>query len=65
MALFDKLRKDGTVLTNLKGTRPTTALRKAGDPKPVNDTFSKGQYTNYVLDPKERPRSRDLTDFGA
>lgn len=68
MALLDKLKKDGTSLTKLKGTRPTTALRNAGDPIPVGKTFSKGEYTNYVLDVKgktEQQRAQDLTAFSA
>jgi hypothetical protein len=56
MALLDKLQKDGTVLTPLRGTRPTATLVK--DVIPVNNTFSKGQYQNYVVN---TPRSLDLT----
>jgi hypothetical protein len=56
MALLDKLKKDGTVLTPLRGTRPTSTLVR--DTIPVNNTFSKGQYQNYVVD---TPRAQDLT----
>jgi hypothetical protein len=56
MALIDKLQKDGTVLTPLRGTRPTAPLVK--DVIQVNDTFSKGQYQTYVVN---TPRSIDLT----
>jgi hypothetical protein len=56
MALLDKLQKDGTVLTPLRGTRPTATLVK--DVIQVNNTFSKGQYQNYVV---ETPRTLDLT----
>lgn len=56
MALLDKLKKDGTTLTPLRGTRPTATLVK--DVIQVNDTFSKGQYQNYVVN---TPRAQDLT----
>jgi hypothetical protein len=56
MALLDKLQKDGTVLTPLRGTRPTATLVK--DVIQVNNTFSKGQYQNFVVN---TPRSLDLT----
>lgn len=56
MALLDKLKKDGTVLTPLRGTRPTSTLVR--DTIPVNNTFSKGQYQNYVVD---TPRALDTT----
>jgi len=56
MALLDKLKTEGTVLTPLRGTRPTSTLVR--DTIPVNNTFSKGQYQNYVVD---TPRSLDLT----
>ena len=56
MALLDKLQKDGTILTPLRGTRPTATLVK--DEIQVNNTFSKGQYQNFVVN---TPRSLDLT----
>jgi hypothetical protein len=56
MALLDKLQKDGTTLTPLRGTRPTATLVK--DVIQVNNTFSKGQYQNFVVN---TPRSLDLT----
>jgi len=56
MALLDKLQKEGTILTPLRGTRPTATLVK--DVIQVNNTFSKGQYQNYVVN---TPRSLDLT----
>jgi hypothetical protein len=56
MALLDKLQKDGTVLTPLRGTRPTATLVK--DVIQINNTFSKGQYQNFVVN---TPRSLDLT----
>jgi hypothetical protein len=56
MALLDKLQKDGTVFTPLRGTRPTATLVK--DVIQINNTFSKGQYQNYVV---ETPRTQDLT----
>jgi hypothetical protein len=56
MALIDKLQKEGTILTPLRGTKPTATLVK--DVIQVNDTFSKGQYQSYVVN---TPRSLDLT----
>jgi len=56
MALLDKLQKEGTILTPLRGTKPTATLVK--DVIQVNNTFSKGQYQNYVVN---TPRSLDLT----
>jgi hypothetical protein len=56
MALLDKLQKDGTTLTPLRGTRPTATLVK--DVIQINNTFSKGQYQNFVVN---TPRSLDLT----
>jgi hypothetical protein len=62
MALLDKLKKDGTTLTPLRGTLPTSTLVK--DVIQVNKTFSKGQYQTYILDTKtalELKRAQDLT----
>ena len=62
MALLDKFQKEGTVLTPLRGTRPTSTLVR--DVIPINKTFSQGQYQDYILDTKgstELQRSRDLT----
>ena len=62
MALLDKLKKDGTVLTPLRGTLPTSTLVK--DVIQINKTFSKGLYTTYILDTKtaqELKRAQDLT----
>jgi hypothetical protein len=56
MALLDKLKKDGTTLTPLRGTRPTATLVK--DVIQVNNTFSKGQYQNFVVNTS---RAQDLT----
>ena len=56
MALLDKFQKEGTVLTPLRGNKPTATLVK--DVIQVNNTFSKGQYQNYVVN---TPRAQDLT----
>jgi len=56
MALIDKLKTEGTIFTPLRGTKPTATLVK--DVIQVNNTFSKGQYQNYVV---ETPRAQDLT----
>jgi hypothetical protein len=47
MALLNKFQKFGSILTPLKGNRPKSTLIK--DVIPVNNTFSKGQYQDYVL----------------
>lgn len=49
MALKDKFESNGSSLNPLKGAKPTTSLSD-GATIPVNDTFSKGQYRDYVLD---------------
>jgi hypothetical protein len=56
MALLDKFKKDGSVLTPLRGTKPKTTLVR--DVIQVNNTFSKGQYQDYVL---QADRASDLT----
>jgi hypothetical protein len=63
MALLNRFRKDGSTLTPLKGNRPTAALTR-GDVIGVNNTFSRGQYTEYILATKtaaELKRAQDLT----
>lgn len=57
MALKDRFETGGSTLNSLKGGLPTTSL-KAGDIIPVNNTFSKGQYRDYVLD---TDKATDLT----
>jgi hypothetical protein len=56
MALLDKFKKDGSVLTPLRGTKPKATLVR--DVIQVNNTFSKGQYQDYVL---QTERASDLT----
>jgi hypothetical protein len=66
MSLLTKLKGAGSILNVLKGTRPTNRLSRAGDPLPLGPTFSKGEYTTYVLDTKgalEQRRAQDLTAF--
>ena len=66
MSLLAKLKGAGSIFNVLKGTRPTNRLTVAGDPLPVGPTFSKGEYTKYVLDTKgvlEQKRAQDLTAF--
>lgn len=57
MALKSKFEAGGSAFNPLKGTLPKTAL-KSGETIPVNNTFSKGQYRDYVLD---TDRATDLT----
>jgi hypothetical protein len=61
MALLDKFKKEGTVLTPLRGSKPTSTLVK--DAIQVNKTFSQGTYQDYVLDTKKADvsRAQDLT----
>ena len=60
MGLLDRLKTKGTVLSPLRGTKPTASLVK--DSIPVNNTFSKGQYQNFVVDIKvDVGRASDLT----
>ena len=47
MALKEKFEKDGSQLNSLKGGLPTTSLTDGTIQ--VNNTFSKGQYRDYVL----------------
>jgi hypothetical protein len=66
MSLLTRLRTAGSILNVLKGTRPKNRLSVAGDPLPVGPTFSKGEYTKYVLDTKgvtEQRRAQDRTEF--
>lgn len=56
MALLEKLQKEGTVLTPLRGTKPKSTLVK--DVIQVNKTFSKGTYQDYVLNTE---RALDIT----
>jgi hypothetical protein len=56
MALLDKLQKEGTVLTPLRGNKPKATLVK--DVIQVNKTFSKGTYQDYVLNTE---KSKDIT----
>ena len=57
MPLLNKLETEGTVLTPLNGNKPTAPLKGAAT-IPVNDTFSKGTYVDYVSD---TPRAVDTT----
>jgi hypothetical protein len=62
MSLLIKFQKNGTVLTPLRGAKPTATLVR--DVLNVNNTFSLGQYQDYVLDTKELvSRAKDLTAF--
>lgn len=56
MALLDKFKKLGSVLTPLRGNKPKSTLVK--DVIPVNDTFTKGTYQDYVLNTE---RAKDIT----
>jgi len=57
MPLLKKLETEGTQLTPLTGNIPTAPLKGAGT-IPVNDTFSKGTYSAYVVN---TPRATDTT----
>lgn len=49
MALKDKFEANGSELNSLAGTLPKGPLK---DPKtlPLNNSFEKGRYQDYVLD---------------
>ena len=57
MPLLKKLETEGSTLTPLTGNQPTAPLKNAGT-IPVNNTFSKGTYVDYV---SETPRAVDTT----
>ena len=57
MPLLSKLETEGSTLTPLKGEKPTAPL-KTGGTIPINNTFSKGTYADYV---SETPRAVDTT----
>lgn len=57
MPLLKKFETEGSQLTPLTGNQPTAPLKGAGT-IPVNDTFSKGTYVDFV---SETPRAVDTT----
>ena len=57
MPLLNKLETEGTTLTPLKGNVPKSSLQ-SGAIIPVDNTFSKGTYVDYV---SEAPRAVDTT----
>ncbi len=56
MPLLNKLETEGSTLTPLKGNQPKSSLQAGAIP--VNNTFSKGTYIDYVSD---TPRASDNT----
>ena len=56
MPLLNKLETEGSVLTSLNGQQPKSSLQ--GGAIPVNNTFSKGTYVDFV---SETPRAVDTT----
>ena len=57
MPLLKKFETEGSTLTPLSGQKPTAPLAD-GSTIPVNNTFSKGTYVDYVSD---APRAVDST----
>ena len=57
MPLLKKFETEGSQLTPLTGNQPSAPLKNAGT-IPVNDTFSKGTYIDFV---SETPRAVDTT----
>ena len=57
MSLLNKLETEGSQLTPLKGNKPKSSLKGTGT-IPVNNTFSKGTYTDFV---SGAPRATDTT----
>lgn len=56
MPLLKKLETEGSILTPLNGQQPKSSLQSGAIP--VNNTFSKGTYIDYV---SESPRATDNT----
>tara|TARA_B100000780_G_C20944801_1_gene376832 strand:- start:394 stop:576 length:183 start_codon:yes stop_codon:yes gene_type:complete len=56
MPLLKKLETEGSVLTPLRGQQPGSSLQSGAIP--VNNTFSKGTYVDFV---SETPRAVDTT----
>ena len=57
MPLLKKFETEGSQLTPLTGNQPSAPLKNAGT-IPVNNTFSRGTYADYV---SETPRAVDTT----
>jgi len=57
MPLLKKFETEGSQLTPLTGNQPSAPLKSAGT-IPVNNTFSKGTYIDFV---SETPRAVDTT----
>jgi len=57
MPLLKKFETEGSQLTPLTGNQPSAPLKNAGT-IPVNNTFSKGTYIDFV---SETPRAVDTT----
>jgi hypothetical protein len=57
MPLLNKLETEGSQLTPLNGNKPKASLKSAGT-IPVNNTFSKGTYIDFV---SGAPRATDTT----
>ena len=57
MPLLNKLETEGSQLTPLTGNQPTAPLKNAGT-IPVNNTFSRSTYIDFV---SETPRAVDTT----
>ena len=56
MPLLKKLETEGTTMTPLTGNQPKSSLQSGAIP--VNNTFSKGTYIDFV---SETPRAVDTT----
>lgn len=56
MPLLKKLETEGSTLTPLNGQQPKSSLQSGAIP--VNNTFSKGTYIDYV---SESPNATDNT----
>ena len=57
MPLLKKFEEKGSTLTPLKGEKPSAPLKGNGV-IPINNTFEKGQYRDYIVD---TPRASDTT----
>ena len=57
MPLLNKFEQDGSTLTPLRGEKPGAPLKGNGT-IPVNNTFERGTYQDYVVD---TPRASVVT----
>jgi hypothetical protein len=55
--ILNKFEQDGSTMTPLRGEKPAAPLKGNGV-IPINNTFEKGTYQDYIVD---TPRATDVT----